>query len=438
MGGSTFKIVIDRSNSTTNIPGNTISGHVFLDAQNEVHMERVSIRMSGRCKTRMSVQHGDAYRQRTSHAQSGGHTNETIYRGVVSLFSRSLNLFQGPYTLRPNTYQWPFSITIPMDCCHAEGDEFSHEDHYDVNRAQPLPPSFQSNSGDWTEEARCYVSYELNAKLEVKGMLHHDLEDEIPVTIIASGVQRHPELSMVKIPQTVKCRSYHLDGERENKGLSIHEKFKSFFNSSDLPTAVFTLTMRLPSNAAIGQPIPVLVSLDHDWTQSTASSLPLVRIVELKVCLNAWTGIRCDRYNNVYGHDYSRPPTTEWDEDQELVKLVAPIDLTKEEIDLTRYFRVAIPNTNVTTFETFNISRQYRLKIKMTLECAQVKNKVEFIMPGFRVLSPFHDDVSHEGIQVTHEFQHEMKPPSLVAMSRRDSYNEKAEIHMGRGMDPPR
>ena len=303
MGGSTFKIVLDGPNGTTYTPGDTVSGHVFLESKSEVHAEQVSITMSGRCKTRMSVQHGDAYRERTGHAQTGGHRNETIYRGMIDLFTYSMSLFRGPYTLRPNVYRWPFSITIPRDCRDAKGDEFSHEDHYDVNKAQPPPPSFQSSNSDWTEEAKCYVSYELNAKLTASGsILHlHDLEDKSPLTIVSASDPRYSESRMVQIPQSVECRSYHLDAERENKGLSFHEKFKSFFNSSDLPTAFFTLTMRMPSSVIVGQHIPMLISLNHDWAKSTATSLPNVRIIEIKASLNAWTAIRCDRYNNVYG-----------------------------------------------------------------------------------------------------------------------------------------
>ena len=436
MGGSKFKIVLEGPIGTTCAPGDAILGHVLLESTNEVHAEQVSITISGRCGTKMHVQHGDAYRQRTGHEQTGGHRNETTYRGEIDLFSHSLSLFKGPYTLRPTVYRWPFSITVPRDCREAKGDEFPHEDHYDVNRAQPPPPSFQSTNGDWTEEAKCSITYELKANLTAKGSILHmsDLEDKLPLTVLPAGHQRPFDSYMVKVPQTVTCRSYHLDAERESERLSFGEKVKSFFNSSDLPTAVFVLTMRLPNSVDIGQPIPMFIALNHDWAKSTASSLPTVRILELKASLNAWTGIRCDRYNNVYGYDYSKDPRAEWDEDQELAKLVEPIDLTKEEMGLARSFRVVVPNTNVPTFETFNITRQYKLKVKMTLECAEVKNKVEFEVPGFRVSSAIGPNL-HQAMQATHSFQHEMKPPTLMHQPPGHGYNEKAGLPDGHGMN---
>ena len=116
--------------------------------------------------------------------------------------------------------------------------------------------------------------------------------------------------------------------------------------------------------------------------------------------------------------------------------MVTPIDLTKEEVDLTHHFRVAIPSNDVPTFETFNISRQYRLKVKMTVECAEVKNKVEFELPGLRISSNSSGNFGHQGVQMANGY--ETKPPVLVDQSHGYGYHDqKVGYSANSGMAPP-
>lgn len=158
--------------------------------------------------------------------------------------------------------------------------------------------------------------------------------------------------------------------------------------TSNLPVARFKVHMELPRVGVAGQPLPVFLKLDHDMERSTAPVSPIVLLKKCSLELRAFTFIQCMREEMFHDGDEQR----NWDTEHE----IAFVDFTEKmetapaltnHFDLRNVMRVSVPPYARPTFSTFNIRRTYKLRLKLSVECAQKTFKAEFLTGDFVLLA---------------------------------------------------
>lgn len=113
--------------------------------------------------------------------------------------------------------------------------------------------------------------------------------------------------------------------------------------------------------------------------------------MQLKKCsleLQAITFIQCIRDDLFHDGDDQR----NWDSSYQIASVDFSERIEKappiaEQFDLGNFMRLKIAASLKPTFKTFNISRCYRLRLKLSVQCAQKTFKLEFPPSDFEVLA---------------------------------------------------
>ncbi len=154
-----LRIDIPSRKYTANAP---VSGTVNLIGEEDIGVARISITFSGRCKSKIFKSRGNS---------------ETTYRARVPLFTYTMELFKGPYTLHANEHSWPFSFRFPARCETRGGDLFGEQQplsslggfpmtsRFNNDPHQELPKSIMRFESGWHTTRSGYVSYQLEATL---------------------------------------------------------------------------------------------------------------------------------------------------------------------------------------------------------------------------------------------------------------------------------
>ncbi len=262
---------------------------------------------------------------------------------------------------------------------------------FNSQHGQSLPPSFadssSSSGGGWSAEG--FIRYELEASLKASTKISSpgDLSSTQKLDFVTFRSIQSPDPQPMVKTQTVACYSMRLRQGDEGLPLTFKEKFKSM-RTSNLPVAMFKIHMELPRVGVAGQPLPTFLKLDHDTERSTAPVVPVVLLKKCSLNLQVCTFIQCmrnDMSNKSDEHHY-------WDTEPQIAfvdftdKMETAPALSKH-FDLRDIMRVRVPPYQRPTFSTFNIRRTYRLRLKLSVVCAQKTFKAEFLSDDFVLLA---------------------------------------------------
>ena len=345
-------------------PGDTVTGHVVLDATDQVDVERISISFEGRAKSRVQRRQGDHH-----------HT----YRGLVILFKFSQKLFQGPFTLKPGSMQWPFEFQIPESRPQMSrviaGDVFQYpsfpKGRFNNGPSQPLPPSMDSENTGFGSPRSCYINYRLTANLSVTGSFKTGREFICGLQLRPYREIANPEISYARSLHGFDIRTLHLIPEATTRSLNFKERMKTVFSPSSLPTSLFSIALELPRSAIAGQPMHgVRLFLEHDLQHSTAPELPLVYLKKFTLTLQQRTSIMVKAYHLLGEND----DMESWDSKRLVASWQGKQPLA-ERVDLSAVLapKAIRAPAMVPTFRTFNVAVEYSLLAEFSVECAQQK-----------------------------------------------------------------
>ncbi|KAK4692698.1 hypothetical protein P7C71_g4559, partial [Lecanoromycetidae sp. Uapishka_2] len=176
----------------------------------------------------------------------------------------------------------------------------------------------------------------------------------------------------------IACASLHLLPGREDEKLTFKDKLKNM-RTSKLPVAKFSINLLLPKIAVVGKVFPVKLKLEHDIEGSSAPAPPMVFLKKCTVELRCLTLIQCIRDEIFKTGDEQR----DW---QDTVRL-ASCDFSErmdqapaisELMDLNKIMQIGVTRQQKPSFSTFNIRRSYKLRLMLSVECAQKTFKREF------------------------------------------------------------
>ena len=335
--------------------GATVSGTVSLHGDVDIDVEIITIRLVGRCKSKVVRSHSNS-------------DSSTTYRGRAPLLEYRQVLFQGPNTMKTNGHSWPFSFTFPRHCVARGADPFIQRyGLFDINPQQSLPPSFASehtkHGGSYGWKAECFIRYELEASLIRNKKKIFSFRHLISVKTLDFTTTRDIEAfqpEFIKKSQRIARYSLRLQPGHEDGPLTFKEKLQSL-RTSKLPVSVFHLHMLLPKVGILARPLPLILKMDHDAEASTAQSSPIITLRKCTVMLQAITYIQCTHDNFLRQSDEQR----DWSDDLHVASVDYSANMDKappvtESMDLQKLMRIKVPWFYKPTFSTFNIRRTYR------------------------------------------------------------------------------
>lgn len=350
-------------------PGDRISGYVHLNTIEYLKIHQVSISFTGKTRSKLTVITVTPPRE---------------YHGGVTLFELQTIFIRSPYTFPASSRErWPFEFIVPDNCSQKTGETFDPQgsflEPYNDDPAQPLPPSFADAQAAYAKPmTECSIEYALCAVLHTKhaGVLHpNDKTHELLLQVQPFRTQPEPVWTTQRIHNSFRFRSLLLEADAAGGVPTFGQKMWAKFHIDALPIAAFDVVATMPKIGTPGQALPVSLGVKHDFSGSTARTLPAVSLREFRLELVARTQQATKGgAKGMEGCDWTQP----WEREVDVTVWKGDVTVS-EELDLHAVVRrgLVLPDTLPPTFNTFNVSRCYSLRLDATIECAEEKQKFE-------------------------------------------------------------
>ncbi|KAL9044929.1 MAG: hypothetical protein Q9214_001972, partial [Letrouitia sp. 1 TL-2023] len=263
---------------------------------------------------------------------------------------------------------------------------------FNDDRDQPLPASFQyySYAGFTRPEVDAYISYELEAKLFTGKTFGGDVTATQRLTLTRDRIVEVPDPGLTTRTHRFPMRSKYLLPEFRDRKPSLKEKLSASFHSREMPIAVFNIELVMPKVTITGKRMPLFLNLEHDIQNSTAPGPPIIYLRKIKWEIQARTYVRCISASMFHSSD-----TMELSEDD---FRIADCAFSEHSVPLSKHMNLVEllaghgcsmrPATTLApSFNSFNISRSYRMNVKLSIECARQKLSYTFSEPEVVLLS---------------------------------------------------
>lgn len=248
-----LEILLDSAQNTY-YSGDTISGRVARSAPLVSSQARLTVRLNGRTKSKITVHRGNA--------------GTSVYRGRFNLFNSEENkkqLEDGPLHIEADAErrEWPFTLTVPSQpdpaSVMSENDQkFSYLPlgQRDI-ASHPLPPVFFTKGVFINTGYHCFVEYFVEAELFVEGTKKVD-RATIPLSVLAQPTtDPASDLELVKRSFLCRISTYRFTQGEASGSLSLGQKTREFFGSAKVPQLVFSLQVEHPTAIQVDNPDPI-------------------------------------------------------------------------------------------------------------------------------------------------------------------------------------
>lgn len=374
--------------------GDVVKGNVVLACGEDEPIGRVSVRFHGRAKTKIS-----------RHDQSRSRT-----RGRCTMFWYEKTLYVGKYTFKRGRYAWPFDFVFPLesDPKAGEQDRFGNGGVWAPQDApHPLPPTFSANDIGFFQDMECFVEYKLEANLTrpPEAPLRKqfsNMETTLSLAYLPRRLEETPNLFIKPLPQSFTAKSLRLLPNRADDKLTMKEKLRSTFKSSELPAASFTLELTYPSQVYPCGPFPVNLGLKGMKTSEDVLLDPPVVIKEVVIRVRAavqcrTVGVIGDHYGNIIIR------TVLLDTSGCILNVELPRINSKaveagtqsREVDLTRLGKRHFDTKSIDCdFRSYNIAVDHTIDIRIKLMCVdknfevQIQRPLKVLPPVYRGIAP--------------------------------------------------
>ena len=292
----------------------------------------------------------------------------------MNLFTRSIPVFIGPYTLKPGDHQWPFEFIIP-DCCEKdESQEFldKKSSQFDDDFDQDLPPTIpEVLSRNFTTSGNSFsISYPLTASVLIDRTIGSKQEDVVQnLNIQPWRAVEHP--SWRSISQT--CKFQTLIGDTPLASQRRSSIFKRRPSVQQESYFAFSLDAKLATTVVIGKPIPMFVTLQHGSPLDSGPSMtdtPTFQIKSISACLVTDNAIRSQgSHQEMY---LSGSAESCWSDTISIgSKLPIPVPISNgETLDFRRLIPdFVIPASESPSFFSFSVCRVHEMYVKIEIEC---------------------------------------------------------------------
>jgi hypothetical protein len=220
-------------------PGDIVAGKAVLTLKDDENIEFVMIEFKGKCRM-----------------QEGQGRDEAIHE--IPLFSFQKTLFQGPFKMRADVYEYPFSFTFPASFSY-KVSQFRDGGRMWVGKNGgefPLPPSCEADGF----AGECQIYYRLTATVP---RTFSNWEDKMSLNYVPYRLEFSPNPeSKTHTLREFNHRNYRLTSNGIPRPLSKTELIKhSLHRSTDTLTINFTISATVPTRIVLGQTYPVLITV---------------------------------------------------------------------------------------------------------------------------------------------------------------------------------
>lgn len=233
------------------IPGEQVIGKVVLKLEKDSEISGVVIRFRGKCKSQ--VPHGD---------------NSISHKFFMFTFEKQL--FKGPFKLKADTYEWPFSFAFP-EHFEMKGNPFEGKSSKFLMGKQPLPPSMVMRERD----TEAHVQYKLQARVPCH-VVGWKAKINLNFTPVRLEALPDPQFISRKQMQPPWTEPFRYTEDFVPRPLTAKEKLRSIFHtSSDNHNITFSFSASAPTSIVIGKPYPLTLTLNSEPTDMVMPSFIL-------------------------------------------------------------------------------------------------------------------------------------------------------------------
>jgi len=378
----TLEIQLDEKNEFT--AGDLVKGNVVLESNKDQAVGRVRIIFYGRAKTMIN-----------RHQQN---TPPMVTRCM--LFEITKDLFIGSYTLRRGRYEWPFQFEFPMYSQPGMEERFINGGVYaGADVAVPLPPTFSANHTGLEQTSITDVEYKLKATVTrppdapfLRQLTN--MESKLSVKYFPGRLEESPNLCLQALPSSFNAKSLHLLPHRSHDKLTIKEKLRSTFKSSELPNVDFIVELRYPTQIYPGGPFPITLALTKMQKSDDVEDDPPVMIKSVSVNVVAQAQCRTKGmilpehtgYITLRADVVKTPGKSLNIELPPLNSKAVQAGTESGEVDITKLGKLSCLSKRISNdFRVHNILLQHELRVKVKLTCAQKQFEIRMEKP-LRVL----------------------------------------------------
>lgn len=221
-------------------------------------------------------------------------------REIIRLFEDSRTLFQGPYDVPSQTFEWKFDFLIPRTVKVdrsglASGRKGGFKGFIDDGYGD-LPPSLDWHDRTVIHDASAKIKYKLVARVESSGLFGND-ENEWPIQI--RRVSKYPDPVLISVQKEFMAVSWSSQKLRpEGEKFGVRQRMRSIVSSDPglaTPSLNFRASVSMPRCFSANQRFDVDFALVYDRRSDTDPQNPSLWLDSVKLSLRARTKIMVKR-----------------------------------------------------------------------------------------------------------------------------------------------
>ncbi len=282
--------------------------------------------------------------------------------------------------LGPGSYEWPFEFIFPTVV--QELSKWAQNPPFRSDANHPLPPTFAIETGDESRKLKCGIEYFLQARMSrpQKGIIPTNtslfVEEMrlkfLPNYALSDGHESgYSEIYRQQKEQNFNISSMLLLPANRGRALSIQEKIQSWLFPSQLPRFSFTASFSYPTRVIQGSPLQCLLEVNPHIESSSVTSPPDIVMKAISLMVVSQTAARATP--SLIGAMSAEIN----DRIDILSKTGLHIPVTGR-VEIGELFGSLLFKHADVSFSTFNISRGYRLSVKIVFECAGKTSELNF------------------------------------------------------------
>jgi hypothetical protein len=368
-------------------PGDTIIGEVVRAVHTVSTRARITVKLHGRAKSKLTVHRSNGSNRTTSH-----------YRGRFNFFlpyDTTQTLFDGPVHIPPEggPQAWQFALTIPKKALPRSVKAGNYQDRSylplndDAIAASSLPSTFEfENLSMWGPDFHCYVEYYLEAEFRQENGGHLSTA-AFPILLVTDSTR--PFKSCNLRPQTIPgcIKTQRLIPGMENAELSFRQKTQKFFHSSAVPQYSFNIHVHSPTIIKMQSPISFKIRIVPNRGQTGDTVGPqTIALTSLAMELKSATSVICE--GSLSPHTASGIKEHNFANKETVLGLRSPItvpsDPDAEALDIGALVQISLDSQRSTAggkhlyqlprvypdFITYNIKHSHSFNWELRLEVA--------------------------------------------------------------------
>lgn len=236
-------------------------------------------------------------RSKTKIWKSSGQ-NQHIYRARVPLFSARKKIYDDSVRIRQSRPQEiPFTLYFPESYAGSQG-LFEENSRFQVQPAEPLPPSFNNSYHGFANRYECFVEYRIGVVATVP---------RLQVEIVTPEKDYEPQVyyDYARLPAAMNARPSPRKGwvsvqnelllPEADRPVGFRAKAKAALSSNYYPTYGFDWTILAPQHLYVGQPLALEVAIRPREKLCTAPLVPDVHLAYIDITIRAVIDVRAEK-----------------------------------------------------------------------------------------------------------------------------------------------